>query len=135
MTSAWLVAAFLLAHAAIHVSFLAPRPPVTAGGPAWPFELERSWILRSLGLDPQSTRLLGIALIAATLGAFALAAVAAIGLGADALWQPTVAVGAIASLAILVIYFNPWFVVGIGIDLVLLWGVLMAGWAPDGIVP
>jgi hypothetical protein len=133
MTSAWLVAAFLLAHAAIHGSFLAPRPPVTAGGPAWPFELERSWILRLLGLDAQSSRVLGIALVAATIGAFALAAVTAIGFGPDALWQPMVTIGAIASLAVLGIYFNPWFVLGIAIDLVLLWGVLIAGWAPDGV--
>ena len=32
-----LVAGFLLAHAAIHVAFIAPPPPATADGPAWPF--------------------------------------------------------------------------------------------------
>jgi hypothetical protein len=27
------IAGFLLAHAAIHIGFISPRPPVTAGGP------------------------------------------------------------------------------------------------------
>ena len=41
MGMTWLIAAALLAHAAIHASFIAPRPPVTAGGSIWPFELGR----------------------------------------------------------------------------------------------
>ena len=36
-----LVAGFLLAHAAIHVGFIAPPPPATADGPAWPFSTDR----------------------------------------------------------------------------------------------
>ena len=44
MVARLLIAAFLLAHASVHGAFLAPRPPVTAGGPAWPFELGQSWI-------------------------------------------------------------------------------------------
>ena len=38
-----LVAGFLLAHAAIHVAFIAPSPPATADGPAWPFAIDRAW--------------------------------------------------------------------------------------------
>jgi len=128
-----LLVAFLLCHAAIHASFLAPRPPATAGGPSWPFELGRSWILTPLGLQPDLTRVLGMALVAATIGGFALAAIAALGLLPSGLWPPAAAVGAIASVALLLLFFHPWLVLGIAIDLGLLWAVLVADWMPQGI--
>lgn len=127
-----LLAAFLLGHAAIHASFLAPRPPATAGGPAWPFELGRSWILTPLGLQPDLTRIFGMALVALTVGGFALAVIAALGFMPAGLWPPAAAVGAIASLALLLLFFHPWLVLGIAIDLGLLWAVLVADWTPQG---
>lgn len=125
------VAAFLLAHAAIHASFVMPRPPATAGGPAWPFELGRSWILGPLGLGGDAARLLGVALIAVTIGGFALAALAAAGFGPAGLWAPAVVAGAVSSIALIGIFFHPWLVLGIAIDAVLIWAVLVAGWTPD----
>ncbi len=97
MGTRWLIAAALLAHAAIHASFIAPRPPVTAGGPAWPFELGRSWLLAPIGLDARATRMVGMALIG--------------------------------------LYFSPWLVVGVAIDALLLWAVLISDWAPEGVTP
>jgi len=133
MASKFLIAAFLLAHGAVHGSFLAPRPPVTAGGPTWPFELGRSWLLGPLGLDAEATRLVGLVLIVLTIGAFAIAALAAAGFAPAAVWPATVTLGAITSIALLGIYFSPWFVVGVAIDLALLWAVLSQGWAPEGV--
>lgn len=127
------VAALLLAHGAIHAGFLSPRPPVTAGGPAWPFELGRSWILGPLGVDPELARALGFGLVAVTFGAFALAALTALGVAPAAIWPAAVAIGAVASLAVLALFFQPWLVLGVGIDLVLLWAVLVANWVPDGV--
>jgi hypothetical protein len=125
------IAALLLAHGAIHASFLSPRPPAPAGGPPWPFELARSWVLTPLGIQPATIRLLGIALVVATIAAFALASLATIGwLPAD-LWGPVSAAAAIASLALLVLFFHPWLVLGLAIDLGLLWAVLVAGWTPQ----
>lgn len=135
MATKWLFAAFLLAHAAVHGSFMAPRPPATSGGPTWPFELGKSWVLGPLGLDSEATRMVGMALMALTFGAFALAALVSAGFVPSALWQATVTVGAIASIALLGLFFSPWFVVGVGIDLVLLWAVLVASWAPEGVAP
>ena len=126
------IAALMLAHGAIHASFLSPRPPATAHGPTWPFELARSWVLTPLGIQPATTRLLGMALVAATIGGFALAALATIGLGPADLWGPASAAGAISSLALLVLFFHPWLVLGLAIDLGLLWAVLVAGWTPHG---
>ncbi len=135
MGTRWLIAAALLAHAAIHASFIAPRPPVTAGGPSWPFELGRSWLLAPIGLDARATRTVGVALIAVTMGGFALAALTAVGLVPAGIWPAAVTIGAIGSIALLGLYFNPWLAVGVTIDAVLLWAVLIANWAPEGVTP
>jgi hypothetical protein len=133
MASKWLIAGFLAAHAAIHASFIAPRPPATAGGPTWPFELGRSWLLGPLGLDGDATRMVGLALVAVTMAGFALAAIVAAGVAPGGLWPAAVAIGGVGSIALLGLYFSPWFVVGVAIDVVLLWAVLVANWGPEGV--
>jgi hypothetical protein len=129
------IAALLLGHALIHASYLAPRPRATATGPAWPFELDHSWLLAPLGLTTELSRLIGIALVALTLGGFALAALAALGIAPSALWTAGLAVGAVTSLGLLVLFFHPWLVLGVAIDLVVLWAALVARWAPEGLLP
>jgi hypothetical protein len=129
MVTKLLVAGFLLAHGAIHASYLSPRPPVTAGGPSWPFELERSWLLSSFGLTPELTRTIGRALVAATIGGLGFAACVAAGIAPAALWAPAVSVGAVASGALLLLFFHPWLVIGLAIDAGLMWAAL-SGWLP-----
>lgn len=124
------LAAFLVAHGLIHVSFLTRAPAPTAGGPAWPFVLDRSWILTPLELGADTTRVLGIALVALTVAGFALAAMVALGLLPASLWVPAIVIGAIASIAVLVIFFHPWLTLGLAIDVVLLWAVLVQSWTP-----
>ncbi len=41
----------------------------------------------------------------------------------------------IGSIALLGLYFSPWLVVGVTIDAVLLWAVLINNWAPEGVTP
>lgn len=125
------IAALLLGHALIHVGYLSPRPPATAGGPAWPFELDRSWLLGSLGASPELGRLLGVALVAVTIAGFALAALAVAGVVPIAAWAPGVATGALASIVLLGLFFHPWLVLGLAIDLIVLWAALVARWAPE----
>jgi hypothetical protein len=129
------LAGFLLAHAAIHIGFISPRPPVTAGGPAWPFDVGHSWILGPLGVDAETSRVLAIALIAVILGGFALAGLAAIGIAPAVLWPIAVTIGGVASIAVLALFFHPWLVLGVAIDVVLLWAVNVANWAPEGVMP
>jgi hypothetical protein len=133
MTARLAIAGLLLAHALIHVAYLAPRPPATAAGPTWPFELGHSWLLGQLGAGSETTRLVGVALVAATLAGFALAALAAVGIGPAALWSAALTLGAAASLGVLVLYFQPWLVLGVAIDLFVLWAALVARWAPEGL--
>jgi hypothetical protein len=124
------IAAFLLAHAGIHVLFLSPPPPATADGPAWPFATASSWLVSRFGVGQDAVRDLAFALVAVIVGAFALAAIAAIGLATASLWLPAVVIGAMASIALLAICFHPWLILGVGIDVVLLYATLVAGWVP-----
>jgi hypothetical protein len=50
----WRVAlgGFAVAHGLIHASFLSPQPRTEPGAPAWPFHLDRSWLLSRLGAFP-----------------------------------------------------------------------------------
>ena len=131
MIARLLLAGVLLAHAAIHAGFVSKRPPEKPGAPPWPFDLGRSWLLSRLGVPAATVRLVGVALVAATIGGYALAALATLGILPAGAWGATVAVGSIASLALLLICFHPWLVVGIAIDLLLLWVALVAAWTPD----
>jgi len=133
MTARWIVAGFLLAHAIVHVAYIAPRPPVTAGGPAWPFDLGNSWLLGQLGAGTDLTRWLGIALVGGTVSGFALAAAAALGISAAGLWTAGITLGAVSSLGLLALFFHPWLVLGVAIDAVVLWAALVARWTPDGL--
>lgn len=135
MLTRLVLAGFLLGHAAIHAGFLSPRPPDTVTGPPWPFDLARSWLLTPLGTPPEALRAVGIALFAATLAGFALAALAAVGFLPVALWQLGTVVGAAASLAMLTLFFHPWLLVGIAIDVIALWAVIGGGWSPSGSTP
>lgn len=129
------IAGFLLAHGAVHLLFFSPQPPATTGGPPWPFDVTHSWVLGPLGVDAVTSRALAIALIAVILGAFALAGIAAIGIAPAGLWPVAVTIGGVASIAVLVLFFHPWLLLGIAIDVVLLWAVNVASWAPEGVTP
>ncbi len=133
MLARLLLAAFLLAHGLVHLMFFSPPPPATAGGPSWPFALDRSWALTPLGVPADAMRVLGTALIALTIAGFALAAVVALGILPSSLWVPTIAIGAAASLALLVLFFQPWLILGVAIDAVLLWTALIAAWSPTAL--
>jgi hypothetical protein len=124
------LAGFLLAHAAIHIAFIAPAPPATADGPAWPFTTNDSWLFSRLGVGPDGARLVALGLVVVTIAAFVLAALVAVGVAPISLWAPAIAMGAAASLGLLVAFFHPWLALGLAIDVGLLWATLVAGWTP-----
>jgi hypothetical protein len=121
------LAGFLLAHALIHIAFVSPAPPATAGGPTWPFSSSESWLLTRLRVGPETARLVALGLVATTIVGFSLAGVSVIGLLPVGIWAPGIAIGAVSSVGLLVAFFHPWLALGIGIDLVLIWAVLIAG--------
>lgn len=132
MLATVLLAVFLVAHGLVHLLFFAPPPPppATAGGPTWPFALDSSWALTPLGIGADATRILGTALIALTIAGCSFAAIVALGVLPRSLWVPAVITGAVASLAVLLVFYRPWLTLGVAIDVVLLWLVLVADWVP-----
>jgi hypothetical protein len=124
------VAGFLLAHAAIHVGFIAPPPPATADGPTWPFATDRAWLVTRLGVAPARLHWLAIALVAVTIAGYTLAALTALGVLPPAVWPMGIAIGSIASLALIAACVHPWLLLGVVIDVALLWWCVVVGWQP-----
>jgi hypothetical protein len=87
-------------------------------------------ILGSLGVDSARSQLIGMALVAITICGFALAAVAMLGMALAGLWSMAVAIGCVGSLGLLLLFFNRLLVLGVTIDLALLWAVFAMGWTP-----
>jgi hypothetical protein len=125
----WLLAALLIGHGAVHLLFAVPAPSANDGGTAWPFDMSQSWAVTRAGLDLGLVRVIGAFLIAITVGAFALAALATVGIIVPSgWWQPTIALGALASAGTLILFFDPQLVLGLGMDAVLLWVVAAGAW-------
>lgn len=76
-------------------------------------------------------RTVGVVLVITTVGAFGLAALAALGTGPASLWPAAIGVGAIASVGLLSAWFHRWLVLGIAIDVGLLVAVVVSGWVPS----
>ncbi len=125
-----ILAAFFAAHGLIHLSYLSPAPR-TAGGPEWPFEMARSWLVTGLGLDADVVRPLGTVLVVATVALLAGAALATVGWGIPtSAWAILATLGAVTSAATLLVFFHPWIVLGLLIDAAILWFAVVAGWTP-----
>jgi hypothetical protein len=126
----WVLAALLLGHGLVHLLFFVPAAAAD-GGTEWPFDMERSWLVTDAGLDVTLVRMLGTALIVVVAGGFALAALSTVGVIVPAdWWRPLVAVSAGTSAAVLLLFFQPQLVLGLGIDAVLLWVAITGVWAP-----
>jgi hypothetical protein len=124
------LAAALLVHGLIHLSWLTPAP-ATADGPEWPFEAGRSWLVSAAGVDPGVASTLAVMLGVLTATLFSLAALSTMGWVVPSSWWPAVAsAGAVASLLMLAAFFHPWLAVGFVIDAAILWTALVAEWMP-----
>ncbi len=132
MVTHLLLAGLLVAHAAIHAMFLAPQPPATASDQTWPFQLDHSWVLDRVGVDIGPRRVVAIGLLVVTLVGFGSAALAALQIGPAALWVSGATVGAVGSMALLLMFFHPWLVLGLAIDVAILIAVRGLDWTPAG---
>jgi hypothetical protein len=118
----FLFIAFLIAHAGIHAAIWATP---AAKDPKAPFDAGHSWLLGSQR---------GLAIILA-LTAAALLAAAGIGLWAHAEWWRSVAVvGLAVSFGLMVLYFNPWFLLIQAVNAGLIVGLLWVDWPSKSMV-
>ena len=132
----WVLAGFLVAHGLVHVMFMTPAPASASapGATEWPFDMANSWLVTGPGLDVNLVRAVGIALTAASVVAFALAGLATAGIVVPSgSWRVLVGISAVASIALLVLFFNPQLILGVGIDAVLLAVVVSAAWSPAAV--
>ena len=100
---------------------MAPRGHSRRTGPGWSTQF---------GLDSALVRWLAIALVALTIAGFAFAAMTALGVLPTAIWPAAIAIGSVASLGLLAVCFHPWLMLGVVIDVALLWSCLVVGWQP-----
>ncbi|MGZ5401953.1 MAG: hypothetical protein ACXWXF_02065 [Aeromicrobium sp.] len=108
----------LLAHGLVHLLYLASD--------VREFSLDRSWLVPETARRP-----LGIGLMAATVAAFALLALAVWGVpGLSAAWPAVTMVATLLSALLLILFWNTWLALGLAIDLALMTiAVLRPHWA------
>ena len=112
---------FLIAHGLVHLLYLLPKQD----DPSFPFTLKQSWLVPEAARRPS-----GLALVAATVVAFALLGLAVWGVpGLSGAWPAIAIVSASLSLILLVAFWNSQFFVGIGIDVALIaLAAIQPGW-------
>lgn len=122
----FLLGAFLLAHGLLHASYFTPKPD----DPNYPFSFSKGWFADLAG---QSAGIVGTMLCLITITAFILAALGVFGVGGlNEFAQISVTIGAVASLLLLVLFWHPWLILGVLIDLILLVGIQLYGWKIAG---
>jgi hypothetical protein len=115
---------FLVAHGLVHAGIWTTPKPAT--GKARPFDPASSWLLDRLGASQRSAHMVSVVLALVAAAGFV---VGGLGLLVHAAWWGAVAGGSAAvSLLLMVLYFNPWLVVGLGIELAIIAALLRAGW-------
>lgn len=122
-----LLALLLAGHGLIHLGYVSPSP----ADPNYPFRLNQSWLISSIGMDAAGVRTLGTGLTILTVIGFVLVGLSTAGfIVPQGWWLSLTVVSAILSLALLIIFWHPWLVIGIVIDLVLLAALMWLGWQP-----
>jgi hypothetical protein len=118
---------FLAAHGLIHLAYVAPVPP----DPKYPFNLHKSWLITSLGMNEPTVYTLGMVLSILTVVGFALAGLAAVGLIVPRDWWGVLTLlSALLSLLLLGLFWHPWLVLGVVIDLALILAWVGLDWQP-----
>ena len=111
-----LLAGFLIAHGLIHAAIYAvpkdPNKPV-------PFDPNHSWALAAMHVAERPTRTLGVRLSWLTALLFAGAGIAL--LVHNSLWVSIAVCAAALGLLVKGLFFHPWLILGILIDIGVLW--------------
>jgi hypothetical protein len=132
----WLLAFLLAAHGWVHVLFLFPKPAADAAAndaASYPFDFRLSWLIRRGGLDDRLVLAIGTVLTVIVLLLHTLAALATVALLVPTdWWSALVVAAALSSLLFLVLFWSPLLLLGIVIDLGMLWLVLSNAWGPGG---
>ena len=131
------LALFLIAHGLVHsILAIAPNPSDPDAKPGTFFTaVERSWLLPQLGLDTTTIRWIGIILVALSTIGFILAGLGVLGVpGLNTIWRTVSVISACLSLLLLILFWHPWLIVGVLIDIGILLALLWAKWPPVNMI-
>lgn len=118
----YLISFFLAAHGLLHLSYLTPKPD----DPNYPFDFTRGWFADIVG---STAGAIGATLVTVTALAFIVAALAYVGVPGFVDFGKAAAVtGAISSLILLILFWHTWLILGVVIDLVILYGIFQLNW-------
>ncbi|MGN6574159.1 MAG: hypothetical protein ACTHKG_00595 [Nocardioides sp.] len=120
----FLVVGFLMVHGLLHLAVWLPHPDPRPEHPA-PFEPDHSRVLTAVHVEQQTTHRVAVVLAVAAATVYVVSGLAVwIGLSSAA---AIVALAAVIGLAMKVLYFDPWLLIGIGLDAMALTSAV-AGW-------
>ncbi len=120
----FLVVGFLVVHGLLHLAIWLPHPDPRPEHPA-PFEPDHSTVLTAVHVEQETTHRVAVSLAVAAAAVYVVAGVA-VGAGLSTA-AALVAVAAVIGLALKVLYFDPWLLIGIGLDSLVLTSAV-AGW-------
>ena len=117
----WLIAAFLIAHGAVHLAVWLPPAPTEAERQA-PFAPDHSTVLTRAHVTRAASHEVAVRLAGAATVAYVLAGLAvAVGFG----WAVGLAAAAaLVGLALKILFFNPWLSLGVLLDAAVLGSAL-----------
>lgn len=128
-----LFALFLIAHGLVHAGLAAapiPNDPDSKPG-AFFTAPTRSWLLPQLGLNNSAIQWIGIGLVVLSTAGFVLAGLGVLGVpGLNTVWRTITVISSCLSLLLLILFWHPWLIVGVLIDVGLLIALLWLKWPP-----
>lgn len=128
------LAVFLIVHGLVHAGLAAapiPNDPDSKPGSFFT-ATARSWLLPRLGLNTSTVQWVGILLVALVTLGFILAGLGVLGVpGLSTGWRTVAMVSVCLSLLLLILFWHPWLVVGIMIDIGILITLLWTKWLPQ----
>jgi hypothetical protein len=126
-----LAGVFLIAHGLVHSGLAAapiPNEPASKPG-AFFTDATRSWLLSKIGLNASAIRITGIVLVILATLSFLAAGLGVLGVaGFDSVWRGMTILSACLSLLLLGIFWHPWLVAGVLINIGILVSLLWANW-------
>lgn len=128
----WALGLFLIFHGIIHGSYLLRQPVGKPGAPAWPFRVDRSWLLSGMGVGSTAVSALGRLLAELTAVGF-LVAGGGLLFGQD-WWRAAALIGAGCSLLLLGFYYHPWLLLGMALSGALMFALIWLDWPSSQLV-